>query len=217
MQDQELLKIFDKVLKIYSYKDIENFIESFINTLLYASEERDPYTAGHQRRVAQLCYEISIKMGLSEEVIKDLYLSALVHDIGKIKVPAEILMNPHELRSVERALIEEHVSVGYSILKRIKYFENIPEIVYQHHERLDGSGYPRGLCSSEIRIESKIIMVADVVEAMTNIRPYRAALGLDKALKEIDNNKNTLYDKKVVEVCINLFKEGFNFSTTSTQ
>jgi PAS domain S-box-containing protein len=176
-------------------------------------ETRDPYTSGHQRRVADLSRSIAHEMGLPEDQVDGLRMAGIVHDLGKIAVPAEILSKPTKLSNIELALIKVHPQTSYDILKDIDFPWPVAEIVFQHHERMDGSGYPRGLKGDEIFLEARILMVADVVEAMASHRPYRPALGIDKALEEISQNKGILYDPEVVEVCLRLFRnKGYRFN-----
>ena len=176
-------------------------------------EMRDPYTAGHQQRVAQLACAIAKEMGLTEDEITGLRLAGLIHDIGKVRVPAEILTNPNRLSEAEFSMIKLHPSLGYDVLKNIDLPWPVAQIIHQHHERIDGSGYPLGLSGEEILIEARILAVADVVEAISSHRPYRPALGLDYALKEITKNKGKLYDPTAVNTCLRLFRElGFEFN-----
>ena len=170
-------------------------------------EIRDPYTAGHQRRVTELACAIGIGLGLPEEKIKGLRVASLLHDIGKMAVPIEILSKPTHLTDIEVSLIQSHPQVAYDLLKRIHFQYPVAQIVLQHHERLDGSGYPRGLKGEAILLEAKILAVADVVEAMASHRPYRPALGIDAALEEIAKNKGRLYSEDVVAACLKLFAE----------
>jgi putative nucleotidyltransferase with HDIG domain len=170
-------------------------------------EMRDPYTAGHQRRVAMLATAIARELGLAEQQIEGLKLAGVVHDVGKIKIPAEILSKPGGLSVPEFTIIREHARAGYDILKSIEFPWPIAEIVYQHHERLDGSGYPRKLKGSEILREAQLLSVADVVEAMMSDRPYRAGLGIDAALAEIALKRGILFADDVVDACVRLFKE----------
>jgi len=172
---------------------------------------KDPYTEFHEKNVAKLAVEIGRKMDLDESTIEALRVSAMVHDIGKIMIPTEILSKPGKLSDIEFEIIKRHPVTGYEILKKVKLPWPVAEIVYQHHERLDGSGYPRHLKEKEILLEAKIIMVADVVEAMSSHRPYRAALGLDAALEEIRSNAGRLYDPKIVEICTSIIEGGFTF------
>ena len=196
-----------------SYDKLQNMLEETIRTLAFTVEVRDPYTAGHQQRVAQLASAISRKMSLSSEEVRGVEMAALIHDVGKIQIPAEILSKPGLLTSDEMALIRTHPEVGSNILKGIEFPWPISEIVLQHHERVDGSGYPQGISGKEMYIEAKIIAVADVVEAMVSHRPYRSALGQDKAIEEISQNKGILYDTEVVEACLSLLtEEGFAFT-----
>jgi PAS domain S-box-containing protein/putative nucleotidyltransferase with HDIG domain len=175
-------------------------------------ETRDPYTAGHQRRVSTLARTIAQEMGLSNDTVDTIRMAGIIHDIGKISVPAEILSRPGKLTDTQFSLIKAHSQTGYDILKDVGLPYPIAEIVLQHHERLDGSGYPQGLKNGQILLESQIISVADVVEAITSFRPYRPGFGIDVALEEIEKNKGILYDAGVVEVCLKLFREkGFSF------
>jgi putative nucleotidyltransferase with HDIG domain len=170
-------------------------------------EFRDPYTANHQQRVTQLACAIAKAMSLSEDDITGIYLAGLIHDIGKVSVPSEILCNPSGLSADEFNIIKMHPTVGYEVLKGLELPWPIAQIVHQHHERVDGSGYPLGLSGEEILLEARILAVADVVEAMASHRPYRPSLGLDYALREIVENKGKLYDPKVVDACLKVFRE----------
>ena len=173
---------------------------------------RDPYTAGHQRRVGSLARAIGKELGLSDDTVEGLHIAGCIHDIGKITVPFEILTKPVQLTPNEYAIIQEHPRKGYDVLKSYEMPWPIAEIVYHHHERLDGSGYPQGLSADQIGIETRIISVSDVVEAMSSHRPYRPSLGLESALNEISTNKYKLYDPAVVDACLTLFREkGFCF------
>jgi PAS domain S-box-containing protein/putative nucleotidyltransferase with HDIG domain len=195
-----------------SYKRLQKTLNDTINTLASIIENRDPYTSGHQKKVAYLAINISEELGLSDEETEALGTAAMVHDIGKITIPASILSKPGKVSDVEYKLIKTHSRTGYEIIKNIEFPYPIEKIILQHHERLDGSGYPLGLKDKDIMFEAKILAVADVVEAMSSHRPYRPALGINKALEEIDNNKGILYDTNVVEACKNLFtKKKFEF------
>jgi putative nucleotidyltransferase with HDIG domain len=174
-------------------------------------EKRDPYTAGHQQRVVQLAVAIAREMGIPEGRIEGLRLGTLVHDIGKIYVPAEILNRPGRLTESEFGIIKSHPQVGYDILKGVEFDWPIAEMVLQHHERCDGSGYPQGLRGDEIMLEARILGVADVVEAITSHRPYRPGLGIEFALAEIEKGRGTLYDPSVADTCLALFSQQ-NFS-----
>jgi PAS domain S-box-containing protein len=192
---------------------LQKTIREIIEAMAYIGEVRDPYTAGHQRRVAQLSFEIAKTMSLTEEKNEGLTMAAFVHDIGKILVPADILSKPGKLTKPEYDMLKDHTRVGYEILKTIEFPWPIATIVLQHHERMDGSGYPAGLSGDKIIPEAKILAVADVVEAMSSHRPYRPALGIDRALEEISHNRGTLYDAEVVDACITLFKDkGFSLN-----
>jgi PAS domain S-box-containing protein/putative nucleotidyltransferase with HDIG domain len=182
-------------------------LKDTINSLSNVIEARDPYTAGHQKRVAHLVSAIATDMGLAPAEIEGLNLASLVHDIGKISIPAEILTKPYSLNPIEVAMLRSHAQVGFDILRPLVFPWPVAQYVLQHHERLDGSGYPNGLKGNDICLGARIIGVADTVEAMSSNRPYRPALGVDKALNEIENNRGTLFDPRVVDICINLFRE----------
>jgi HD-GYP domain-containing protein (c-di-GMP phosphodiesterase class II) len=171
-------------------------------------EARDPYTAGHQRRVTALACAIAGEMGLSADKVHGLSLAAAIHDLGKNHIPAEILSKPGRLSKIEFELIKIHPQAGYDILKDVQFhWWPVAQIVLQHHERLDGSGYPQGLKGNQILPEAKILAVADVVEAMMSHRPYRPSLGLDAALEEISRQRGVLYDPAAVDCCIALFRD----------
>ncbi|MDI6688046.1 MAG: PAS domain S-box protein [Desulfobacterales bacterium] len=190
-----------------SYEKLQEALEGAIHALAATAERRDPYTAGHQKRVAELACAIAEEMNLQEEPIKKIHISAIIHDIGKINVPSEILSKPGRLSKFEFEIIKTHPQVGCDILKQIKFPWPIAAIVLQHHERLDGSGYPNGVSGEDICLEARILSVADVVEAMSSHRPYRPALGIDKALEEISQNKGILYDPNVVDACVKIFAD----------
>ena len=189
-------------------------MEDSIKAIAATVEARDPYTSGHQSRVSQLAVAISKEMGLPDETINGIGLAASVHDLGKISVPAEILSKPGGLTEVEFMLVKQHVQRGYDILKDIEFPWPLATNVWQHHERLDGSGYPQGLKGDQIMLGSRILAVADVVEAMASHRPYRPALGIEAALEEIELHRGTLYDQDVVDACIKLFHQrAYKFPT----
>lgn len=190
-----------------SFENLQKILEGTILAMAKIVETRDPYTAGHQQRVAKLSLAIAKEMGLPEERINTLQMATLIHDVGKIYLPAEILSKPGELNEIEFELVKTHPQVGHDILKTIEFLSPVVEIVLQHHERMDGSGYPQGLSGESIILEAKILGVADVVEAMSSHRPYRSAIGIGKALEEISKNKGILYDPQVVDVCFKLFYE----------
>jgi PAS domain S-box-containing protein len=183
-----------------------------IQVVIATVEARDPYTAGHQRRVTDLARAIAAELGLSADRIEGIRMASSIHDIGKISIPAEILSKPTKLTDIEFSLMKAHAQYGYEILKDVESPWPLAEVVLQHHERINGSGYPRGLQGNEILMEAKILAVADVVESMASHRPYRPAKGIDTALEEIEKNKGILYDAEVVDVCLRLFREkGFKF------
>jgi len=189
-------------------------LEGTIKAVALTTEMRDPYTAGHQERVTRLACAMARKMGLSEETVEGLRVAGLLHDVGKASVPAEILSKPSPLTPAEFDLVKTHSQTGYDILERIRFPWPVAEIVREHHERLDGSGYPRGLKGEAISQEAKILAVADVVEAMASHRPYRPALGVDKALEDVEREAGVLYDPEVVKACLALFQEGYALSRT---
>jgi len=177
-------------------------------------EIRDPYTAGHQQKVAQLATAIAGEMKFDDTQIEQLRKAAVIHDIGKIYVSSDILSRPGKLTDMEFALIKTHVQSGFDIVKGMELPGAVAETILQHHERLDGSGYPNGLKAEDTLMKAKILAVADVVEAMAAHRPYRAALGIDKALEEISINRGKLYDHAVVDACLALFNSGrFEFKS----
>jgi len=191
---------------------LKKTMDAAIDTMSRIIEAKDPYTSGHQHRVCQLAVPLARELGLSPDKIEGIRIASLIHDIGKIGLPAEILSKPTKLADIEFSLIKGHSQTGYDILRSIDFFYPIAQIVLQHHERLNGSGYPNNLKGDKILLEARILGVADVVEAMSSHRPYRPALGIDKALEEISKNKTILYDPKVVDKCLALFKEkGFKF------
>jgi PAS domain S-box-containing protein len=177
-----------------------------IQAMAYTVEKRDPYTAGHQRRVADLARAIATEMDLDPDRVDGIRLAGVVHDVGKIAIPSEILSKPGRLTELEYNLVKKHPEVGYDILKNIDFPWPIAEIVLQHHERMDGSGYPRGITGDQLLLESKILAIADVIEAMASHRPYRAAIGIDKAMEELTADKGKLFDPDIATVCLDLFK-----------
>jgi putative two-component system response regulator len=192
---------------VESEKKLKKNLLDSVAVLAAIVEMRDPYTAGHQRRVAEVAVAIANIMQLTQMQIEGIHLAGVVHDIGKIQVPAEILVKPGSLSNLEYMLIKAHSQNGYDLLKTVDFPWPIAQIVLQHHERLDGSGYPQGLKGDQILLEARIISVADVVESMTSHRPYRPSLGIDAALEEIERNRDKLYDPMVVDACIKLFRE----------
>jgi PAS domain S-box-containing protein/putative nucleotidyltransferase with HDIG domain len=194
-----------------SYDQLRETFIATVNALASTVEMKDPYTAGHQRWVTRLACAIAKEMDLPEEQIEGIRMAGLIHDIGKINIPAEILTKPGHLSEIQYNMVKIHPQVGCDILKEIKFPWPVAEIVLQHHERVDGSGYPQGFSGAEILLEARILAVADVVEAMASHRPYRAAHGIVRALDEISRNKGTLYDPDVVDVCLKLFEQGFRF------
>jgi putative nucleotidyltransferase with HDIG domain len=178
-----------------------------IQVMVSAVEMRDPYTAGHQIRTADLARAIATEMGLPKDKIDGIRMAGSIHDIGKLSIPAEILSKPTKLTDIEFNLIKDHSQSGYEMLKNVESPWPLAQIVYQHHERMNGSGYPRNLKGDEILIEARIMAVADVVEAMASHRPYRPGLGIQAALEEIEKNKGIFYDDAVADACLRLFRE----------
>ena len=195
-----------------SYIILQQNLDKIVNVMSLTVEERDPYTAGHQRRTTDLAVAIAREMGLSKHEIKGVQMAGFIHDIGKISIPAEILSKPGRLNEAEILLIRRHPQVGYGILKKIDFPWPVDLIVLQHHEKMDGSGYPQGLSGKETLVEARILCVADVVETISSHRPYRPGLGLDKALEDITKNRGTLFDPHVVDACLTLFQnKNFQF------
>ena len=201
----------EQKLKQY-YQRLKKAMDATIDTMSNIIEAKDPYTAGHQRRVCQLAIRIAQELNLPKDKIEGIRIASLIHDVGKIGLPTEILSKPTKLTEIEFSLIKNHSQTGYDILKSIDFSLPIANIVLQHHERMNGTGYPNNLKGDKILLEARILGVVDVVEAMSSHRPYRPALGIDAALEEISKNKGTLYDPEVVDICIKLIRENdFNF------
>lgn len=195
-----------------SLEDSRATLNKVVEAMVLLCEVRDPYTSGHQRRVAQLACAVAREMGLSEEHNHGICTAGFIHDIGKVAVPMEILSKPSRLSDYEFSIIKTHPEVAYEVLKGLKFPWPVAQAILQHHERLDGSGYPKGLSGEDIILEARSLGVADVVEAMASHRPYRPALGMDRALQEISQNRGILYDPKVVDACLKLCTEkGFKF------
>jgi len=190
-----------------SLERLQKTFDKTINALVSALERRDPYTAGHQKRVANLACAIAKEMGLPKSKITGISMAGIIHDIGKIQIPTEILIKPVHLSDIELVMIKTHPQVGFDILKEIEFPNPVAKIILQHHERADGSGYPGGLLEKKILLEAKILAVADVIEAMSSHRPYRPALGIGSALEGITKYQGSIYDSKVVEECLKLFYE----------
>lgn len=211
VQDVTVTRFAERALR-EQRQVLETALDGTIHTVSLAVELRDPYTAGHQRRVAELACAIARAMGLDDERIKGIRMGATIHDIGKIGVPAEVLSKPLRLTPIELEIVREHAAMGYNILKDVRFPWPVAEIAHQHHERLDGSGYPQGLKGEEICLEARIVAVADVVESMASHRPYRPGLGMPAALNEIAVNRGLLYDAQVVDACGRVIAEGFEFT-----
>lgn len=196
----------------------EIVMKATIQVIARFLEMKDPYTAGHQKRVAELALALAEELGLDEHEQEGIFLAAMIHDIGKISIPSEILSKPGKLNDIEYELIKTHSLIGYNILKEIDFPWPLAQIVLQHHEKLDGSGYPHGVKGDTIHPLTKILTVADVMEAIISHRPYRAALGLEKGLEHIETNAGILYDPDVVKICGDLFKvQNFQFKTKGLQ
>ena len=192
-------------------QDLKKTIDGTILTIASTVEMRDPYTAGHQTRVANLAATIARELNLSNDQIESIHMAGIIHDLGKINVPAEILSKPGKISELEFEIIKTHPQIGYDLLKKIEFPWPIAQIVLQHHEKMDGSGYPNGLRGEEIMIEARILCVADIVEAMSSHRPYRPSMGIDAALAQIKKDRGKLLDPQVVDVCLNLFANGYQF------
>ncbi|HEX7535025.1 MAG TPA: PAS domain S-box protein, partial [Syntrophales bacterium] len=197
----------DITIKKEGVERIRKALGATVQAMAVTVETRDPYTAGHQRRVADLARSIATEMNLPADQINGIRIAATIHDLGKISVPAEILSKPTKLTALEFSLIKTHPQSGYDILQDIDFPWPIARIVLEHHERMNGSGYPNGLTGDNILLESRILAVADVVESMASHRPYRPSLGIEAALQEIEKNKGTLYDNTVADVCLRVFRE----------
>jgi putative nucleotidyltransferase with HDIG domain/PAS domain S-box-containing protein len=194
-----------------SLQSMRKTMGGVIQAMTLTVESRDPYTAGHQKRVSSLARIIAQEMHLSVNIIESIRMAGIIHDLGKISIPAEILSKPGKLTDIEFSLMKTHSQTGYDILKTIEFPWPVADIIYQHHEKLDGSGYPRGLKGGEILLESRILCVADVVEAISSHRPYRPSLGISIAVEEITKNRGIMYDKDVVDICIEIVtRKGFN-------
>jgi PAS domain S-box-containing protein/putative nucleotidyltransferase with HDIG domain len=205
-QDITERKQIEKDLQ-YTLLRLKKAIGTTIQVLVTVLESKDPYTAGHQNRTANLATNIATDMELPQEKVEGIRMASIIHDIGKLSIPSEILTKPSKLMNVEYAIIKEHCRNGYEMLKDIESPWPLAEIVYQHHERMNGTGYPRHLKGDEILLEARILSVADVVEAMASHRPYRTSLGLEVALEEIEKNRGILYDAFVADTCLKLFRE----------
>ncbi len=190
-----------------SVEVLKTALQSTIDAMAVIVESKDPYTSGHQKRVMDIAVAIAEEMNLEEDKISGIRMAAMIHDIGKINIPAEILSKPGKLTDIEFSMIKTHPEAGYNILKNIEFMYPVAQIVRQHHEKMDGSGYPGGLSGNDILMESRVMAVADIVEAMATNRPYRPSLGIAEALKEIRQDRDTLYDPKVVDACLKLFEE----------
>ena len=190
-----------------SWERLQKALAGTVQAIALTIELRDPYTAGHQRRVGRLSGAIAKEMGLPQDQVEGIRMAGDIHDIGKIYVPAEILSKPGQITEIEYSIIKNHAQVGYDILKSIEFPWPVAQIVFQHHEKMDGSGYPSRLAGDEILLEARIISVADVVEAMSSHRPFRPSYGIDKALEEIIKNRGRFYDPAAVDICVKLFRE----------
>ena len=196
----------------HSYAQLRRTLNETVHALATTAEERDPFAVGHHQRVTRLACTIAREMGLSEAQIDGIYMAGLIHDIGKTSVPVEVLVKPIPLSDPEHGLTKAHSQVGYDILKTIEFPWPVAQIVLQHHERLDGSGYPAGLSGDDILLEARILAVANLVDIMTSRQRNRLAFSIDEALEEISQNRSILYDPEAVDACLKLFAEkGFTF------
>jgi len=187
---------------------LERAFDATVQALAASGESRDPYTQGHQRRVRDLARAIAEELGIEGDRLRGLCVAAEVHDVGKIRVPIEILSRPGRLTDPEWQLVKQHAEAGYDVLKGIDFPWPVADIVHQHHEKLDGSGYPLGLHKDDILLEARVLCVADVVEAMASNRPYRPALGVDVALDEVALHRGELFDEDAVDACLRIFANG---------
>lgn len=200
--------------KDHPVNELQNFIENIAYMIAEIVEIRDPYLIGHHQRVSKLATAISQEMNLPQDKIEGVKIASLVHNVGKVNLPTEIVSKPGNLVEVELNLVKNYPRTGYGILSKVDFPWPIADIVFQYQEKIDGSGYPRGLKGAEILIEAKILGVANVIEAMTSNRSYRQAFSIDEALTEISKYKNILFDPEVVDTCLILFKEkGFEFES----
>ena len=207
-----LVSKLDVTQTVEAERRLRRALDGTIAAIGQTTETRDPYTAGHQRRMTDLAVAIGERLSLDVATIDGLRASGLMHDIGKMSVPAEILSKPNKLTPTEMDLIRTHTRTASDILQTVEFPWPVADIVLQHHERLDGSGYPQCLSGTGIRMEARILAVADVVEAMASHRPYRAAIGIEAALAEIEDGKGRIYDPDVADACIAIFKSGFSFA-----
>jgi putative nucleotidyltransferase with HDIG domain len=207
LQDEITKRVRTEKRLMKGLKRLNKSLEKTIIAIAAVTEIRDPFTAGHQKRVTKLACAIAEEMGLSKNRYERLRLAAMVHDVGKINIPTEILIKPDRLSGPEFNIIEAHPHIGHDILQGIDFSQPVANIVLQHHELLDGSGYPQGLAGDTIMLEARILAVADAVEAMTSRRPYRPAHALEGALEEISSKKGVLYDPVVVDACLRVFRE----------
>lgn len=214
LRDVTLRKRAEAELR-HSMAELRTAFRQTVRALASMAEKRDPYTAGHQQRVAKLACAIGRKMGLSEDALEGLEMAGTLHDVGKVYVPAEILSKPARLSHMEMGIMKSHPEVGFEILREVSFPWPVARAVLEHHERMDGSGYPGGLKDGAISLEARILAVSDVVEAMSSHRPYRAALGLERALDEIKSGRGRYFDPEVVDICLRLFSEE-NFSFTDS-
>jgi PAS domain S-box-containing protein len=206
VQDVTELLRAEEEIKGY-VKKLEHAMRGTLEVVSRMVELRDPYTQGHERRVAEICAAIGTELGLAAERIEGLRVAGSVHDVGKIAVPAEILSKPSRLTPAEYELVKQHAQLGYEVLKEVQFPWPVAEVAWQHHERMDGSGYPRGQKGEAILLEARILAVADTLEAMSSHRPYRPGLGIDRALGEIEGGRGRLYDPQVVDACLRLYRE----------
>ncbi len=207
LQDELRSRQLAEELLNQSLDNQRRIIDEMIKTISLMGILKDPYTGTHQQRVANLSKKIAEEMELHHEQVQGIYVAAMLHDIGKISIPSEILSKPGKISYEEQLLIKTHPRISYDILKEIEFPWPVARTAYQHHEKLDGSGYPAGLTANDIILEARIIGVADVVEAISSHRPYREGLGIDFALEEINKHKGTKYDENTVEICVKVFRE----------
>ena len=206
MQDISEKKRAEEEIKRY-IQQLKTAVMSTVEVATTLSEMRDPYTAGHERRVAEIAVAIGAELGFDDRRIEGLRVAGHLHDVGKITIPSEILSKPGKLSPIEFQLVQGHALAGYNVLKSVEFPWPVAQIALQHHERMDGSGYPQGLKGEAILLDARIMAVADVVEAMSSHRPYRPGLGIEAALAEIERGRGTVYDPAVADACLKLFRD----------
>ncbi|MCX7628503.1 MAG: HD domain-containing protein [Methylophilaceae bacterium] len=208
LQTRSLSKQLQALGDLQAHDKLQKAFLQTVELITKLSQIRDPYTYGHQHRVAEIAVEIGRAMGLDEQQLLGLRVSGLLHDVGKAAIPSELLSKPGRISAIEKELLKYHTQAGYEVLQNVDFPWPVAQVAYQHHERMDGSGYPRGLKGEEILPEARIMAVADVIEAMSAHRPYRPALGMEQALREIETNRGSKYDATAVDAALKIFRSG---------